>query len=243
VPLGGAVDLDATVRNSGNNEVRWELVGDAPGRITEDGAYFAPDSLPTPHVVQVRATSLADPTKTLLQTIHIPPVLVRAPKEVLACSLNGSVQLLAKTENAENDRLAWSVEGGEACGTVSETGLYHPPASITTPAVVRVRAASVADPTKHAVMEVNIPEVRLSVSPGKAEVRPGRSIRLRPRVLGCGTGSAEVVWKLSPEIGSISPDGVYYAPENGGPQVVQIIAALKADPTKTATTTLRLRGR
>jgi hypothetical protein len=242
VPLGGGVALEAYVQNSANDDVRWEMVGDGPGKLSEDGLYLAPDTLPTPQVVQVRAVSAADPTKSVVHTLHIPPVVVQAQKAALTCMLDGSVQLAARANNAENDRLTWSVEGGDAFGTVSETGLYHPPASLPTPAVVRVRATSEADPTKHASIEVRIPEIRLEVSPDSAELRPGRSVRLKPRVLGC-RGAAHVEWRLLPEVGTITPDGVYTAPENAGAQVVQATATLRADPTKTVSVTLRLRPR
>jgi hypothetical protein len=52
-----------------------------------------------------------------------------------------------------------------------------------------------------------------------------------------------VDWKLLPEVGTITPDGVYTAPENAGAQVVQATATLRADPTKTVSVTLRLRPR
>jgi hypothetical protein len=145
-------------------------------------------------------------------------------------------------ENAENRRILWSVEGGERFGSVSEGGLYQTPPSLPTPGVVRVKASAVADPSKSTVIQVRVPEAGLSVSPTSAELRPGQSLRLQPKVRGCN-GSHEVLWTLTPQVGSVSPDGVYRAPQDGKPQVVQVTAILKADPTKTAVTTVRLRGR
>jgi hypothetical protein len=213
------------------------------GEISEEGIYYAPASLATPAVIQVRATSLADPTKSVLHTLHIPPVVVQAPKQTFTCQLDGAVQLQAKVENSENDQIKWSVEGGNDFGSVSENGLYHPPSVLTTPAVVRVRAASVADPTKTAIIQVNVPELRLELSPDNAEVRPGRTVRLKTKVEGCSSKTGEVVWTLTPDIGSITPDGIYSAPEGTGPQVVQVTASLRSDPTKTATASLRLSGK
>lgn len=243
VPLGGATDLDAAVQNSSNDGVRWEVVGEKVGEISEEGIYYAPATLATPRMVQVRATSLADPTKSVLHTLHIPPVVVQAPKQAFSCQMDGAIQLQAKVENTENDQIKWSVEGGDDFGTVSENGLYHPPSVLTTPAVVRVRAASVADPTKAAIIQVNVPELRLEISPDSAEVRSGRTVRLKTRVEGCSSKTGEVVWTLTPDIGSITPDGIYSAPEGTGPQVVQVTASLKSDPTKTATSSLRLSGK
>jgi len=243
VPLGGAVNLDAAVRNSSNNNVRWELLTDKLGELTEDGIYYAPDVLTTPRVIQIRATSLADPTKTALHTLHVPPVVVQAQKQAYICLMDGAIQLQAHVENAENDQLKWTVEEGAAFGTVSDNGLYHPPASLTTPAVIRVRACSVADPTKYATIQVSVPEVRLELSAASDDVRPGRTVRLKTKVAGCNSRSGDVIWKITPEVGTISSDGIYTAPEEGGTQVVQISASLKADPTKTAVASLRLTGR
>jgi hypothetical protein len=243
VPLGGAVNLDAAVRNSSNNNVKWELLTENLGELTEDGVYFAPDALTTPRVVQIRATSLADPTKTALHTLHVPPVVVQAQKQAYVCLMDGAIQLQARVENAENDQVKWTVEEGAAFGSVSDNGLYHPPASLTTPAVIRVRACSVADPTKYAIIQVSVPEVRLELSASSDDVRPGRTVRLKTKVEGCNSRAGDVVWKLTPEIGSITPDGIYTAPEDGGAQVVQVSASLKADPTKMAATSLRLTGR
>jgi hypothetical protein len=243
VPLGGATDLEAAVQNSSNDGVRWEVVGEKIGEISEEGVYYAPASMPTPRVVQVRATSLADPTKSVLHTLHIPPVVVQAPKQAFSCQMDGAIQLQAKVENAENDQIRWSVEGGDAFGSVSADGLYHPPSVLTTPAVVRVRATSAADPTKNAVIQVNVPELRLEISPDSAEVRSGRTVRLKTKVEGCSSKSGDVVWLLTPGIGTITPDGIYSAPEGTGPQVVQVTASLKSDPTKTATAALRLSGK
>jgi hypothetical protein len=68
-------------------------------------------------------------------------------------------------------------------------------------------------------------------------------VRLKTKVEGCSSKTGEVVWTLTPDIGSITPDGIYSAPEGTGPQVVQVTASLRSDPTKTATASLRLSGK
>jgi hypothetical protein len=241
VPLGGSTALIASVSNSANGHVTWSMEGPAIGTLGEGGVYQAPEKLTTPQVVQLRATCVADPTKSAVYALHIAPVLVEAEDDAVECGIAGVVQLGAAVRNSENARLTWSVDGGPQFGTVSESGLYHPPASIATPATVRVRATSVADPTKSAAIQVTIPEVRLDVEPTSAELKPGQTVRLKPRIKGL-VAAGEVTWKLTPEVGTITPDGVYQAPVTGGPQVVQVVAALKADPTKTAVVRLKLRG-
>jgi hypothetical protein len=246
VPLGGGIALEAAVGNTTNDRIRWTIEGSPVGEVNEDGFYQAPPSATTPHVVQVRASSIADPTKSILYTVTIPPVVVQ-PEEKgrkYLCPLNGAVQLAARAENTENNRLLWSVEGGEEYGRVSPTGLYQTPSRLSTPTIVQVRAASEADPTKYVLIPVQVPAVGVEVSPGSTEVRAGGSVRLKARARGFASqkGAPDVVWRLTPEVGSITDDGVYTAPSDGGPQIVQATAVLRSDPTKTGSCTLRLRG-
>jgi trimeric autotransporter adhesin len=243
VPLGGGVPLDADVRNSSNERVTWEIEGAQVGRLTDDGVYYAPTSLTTPQIVHIRVTSVADPTKTITHTLHIPQVHVEVGKKdrVQTCPLGSAVQLAAKVENSENDDLLWTVEGGPRFGSVSETGLFRPPTSLATPTIVKVRAASAADPTKYALIEVNIPEIRLEVDPRTANLKPGQTVLVKAQAKG-SQAVPEVLWTLSPSVGRISPEGLYEAPANGGAATVEVTATLKADPTKQATTTIRLRG-
>lgn len=242
VPLGGGVPLDAVVANTNNDRVSWEIEGSQIGEISPDGYYQAPETLTTPQVIQVRAVSHADPGKSVLYTLHIPPVVVRTEEKApQVCPLDGALQLKARVENTENDRIVWSVEGGDKFGTVSENGLYAPPKVLATPAVVRVRAASAADPSKFTSIQVEIPELKVEVSPDDTDVKPGQVVRLKAKVKGC-LGQGEVVWAVTPAIGTITPDGVYRAPETPGAQVVQISATLKSDPTKVAICTVKIRG-
>lgn len=245
VPLGGGTALEATVRGSTNDRIRWTIEGNPVGEITEEGFYQSPRQLATPQMVQIRGTALADPTKSVVFTLTIPDVVVHVPeKKENKCLLYGLVQLQAKVENTEDARMKWSVEGGDGFGTVTDAGLYHAPVGIATPTTVHVRASAVADPTKFVLIPVQIPAASLDLSPGSAEVKPGQSVRFKAKAKGCaGENAPDVIWKLTPEIGTISADGVYQAPAEGGAQVVQISAALRADPTKTATARLKIRDK
>ncbi len=245
VPLGASLPLEAAVLNTSDDRTEWKLEGSSVGDVSEDGLYQAPEKAATPQVVQVRVTSAADPSKSALFTLNIPAVVVRADeKKENKCLLHGVVQLAATVENTENDKIVWSVEGGDAFGAVSATGQYRSPSSISTPATVRVRAASEADPTKFALIAVQIPAVSLDLSPDSTELKPGGSVRFKARARGSAAdGTAEVEWKLTPPIGTISPDGVYQAPVDGGAQVVQVTASLKGDPTRTATASIKLKGK
>ena len=69
VPLGGNQQFTATVANTTNTAVTWSLTGSgcsgtSCGTITTAGLYTAPASVPSPAQVTVKATSMADPTRS-----------------------------------------------------------------------------------------------------------------------------------------------------------------------------------
>jgi hypothetical protein len=241
VPAGGAYQLAAKVLNTANTDVRWSVEGgDANGRITLDGLYETPTTVETPRVVQVHAESVADPTKRVTALLHIPPVLVQTRKSRVTMRMGTAVALEAAVENSEDDRIAWSVEDGEHNGVVSPGGIYRAPEQLTTPATVHVRAASVADPTKFARIDVAIAAVGLELRPDRAEVAAGRSLQLTARV--SGGENQSVRWRMEPSLGSLTETGLYSAPRRvASPTIVRITATSASDPTKQATAEVRVK--
>jgi hypothetical protein len=239
VPLGGAYQLSAVVRDAANTAVIWSVDGgEEDGVVTQDGLYQAPSRLATPRVVQVRATSVADPSKSAVALLHIPPIVVDASPPRVATRAGAAVQLHAEVQNSEETEILWSVEGGEKNGTVSDAGLYHPPARLATPASVTVRAASAADPSKSAEIEVQIPAISIRLRPESVTLSAGESHRFQAEVM--GSDDHEVRWEIQPRRGRIGDDGLYIAPEEGRPGVVQVTAISAADPTKRATALVRI---
>lgn len=242
VPVGGAYQLSARVEECANPAVHWSVDGgEENGSVTRDGLYHAPTRLTTPRVVQVRATSVADPTKSAVALLHIPPIVVEASPARVTTRMGEAVQLRASVSNSEEEGVLWRVEGGDANGTVSETGLYRPPRELTTPATVTVRAASAADPTKSAAIQVRVPAISVRLRPDTVTLGPGETARFRAEVE--GSADHAVRWELQPPLGRISDDGLYFAPQSDTPGIVQVIATSAADPTKRATATVRLPGR
>jgi hypothetical protein len=76
VLLGSSQTLTARVTNSTNTSVTWSVNGvpegsAAGGTITTGGVYTAPADLPSQAIVQVTATSQADPTKSASSELTI----------------------------------------------------------------------------------------------------------------------------------------------------------------------------
>jgi chitodextrinase len=75
VDSGGA-NFSATVGNSTNTAVTWQVDGitggdAAVGTITTSGAYSAPQTLPSPPTVTVTAVAVADPTKSAAAAVTL----------------------------------------------------------------------------------------------------------------------------------------------------------------------------
>lgn len=83
------------------------------------------------------------------------------------------------------------------------------------------------------------PVVAIKVSPSDATLAHGASQTFAPTVT--GSDNQGVTWSLAPELGSISPAGVYTAPAVvAAAQTVTVTAASVADPSKKASSTVHL---
>ncbi len=147
----------ATVLGSENTAVTWS-VQPASGTIDASGLYTAPAAIATTQTVWIRATSVADPTKfaTSPVTLVADPVIVTvnvSPGNA-ALSANQTQHFTATVLGSENTAVTWSVQ--PESGTIDASGLYAAPAVIPATQLVRVRATSVADPTKFATAEITL---------------------------------------------------------------------------------------
>jgi hypothetical protein len=212
-------------------EVRWRVVSGV-GSISDDGIYTAPARAETPATVVVQAE--AEGVAAGEARVLIAAVRVRARSDHETLQLGEACRLRAEVKGAEDDRVEWSVEGDRREGEVSDAGLYTTPDRHPTPATVAVRATSMADPSKSAVVTLRLSPVSLEVRPRETRVRMGESRRFEATVR--GARRADVRWSVVGEgRGSISSSGLYTPPESiGTPTVVTVEAQCEADPTKVA---------
>src|ERR1019366_6142088 len=98
-------------------------------------------------------------------TVHlVSPVNPSVSPSTASLSVSGSQQFTAVVTGTTNTGVAWSVS--PAVGTVSSTGLYTAPASISSAQTVTVRATSAADSTKSATASIRLtPPVTVSLTP------------------------------------------------------------------------------
>src|SRR4030042_1652744 len=89
-----------------------------------------------------------------------PAVSIMLTPNTASLSLPQSLQFTARVFNSTNKEVTWSLSGtgcsGSTCGTISSTGPYSPPANVPNPALVTVKATSVADTSKSASATITI---------------------------------------------------------------------------------------
>ena len=219
VMLGAQQPFAAAVSNSANTTVTWS-VNEIPGgntsvgTINTEGMYTAPAILPAETTVAVRATSVADTTKSASASISVSSnftVAVTGPDSVSAGSSAGYSATFTTAPNSIPSRVIfWSVEGSgctaAACGTISADGLYTAPAVPPSPATVRIVATPEADPSKTASVSVSIlASITVSISPTAATVALGASENFAAVVT--GAQDATVTWDVNGVVGGNSAVG------------------------------------
>ena len=157
VITGGTQQFTATLQNTSNTAVTWQVNGGTggnatTGRISSSGLYTGPGTVPNPATVTVTAVSQADPSKSasaLVTVVTQAPVNVTISPTSATVPTGGTQQFTATVQNTSNTAVTWSATGG----AVSPSGLYTAPNSAGT---YSVTATSVADSSKTAFSVVTV---------------------------------------------------------------------------------------
>lgn len=248
----GTQQFSAAVTGSSNTAVTWSVSGtgcsgSACGTITSGGLYTAPAAVPS-STVSVKATSVADTTKSALATVTIhaaTAVTVTVSPSSATVSVGNQQQFAATVTGTTNTAVSWSLSGcSGSCGTVSSTGLYTAPASVPSSGKVTVVATSVADPGVSGGATVTIAGTpTLTITPANSTIKPQGTIQFAAS----GTGSGIVVWGASGagcvgiSCGQITSSGFYTAPATApSPDVVTITASSLTNPGISGSTTVTI---
>jgi hypothetical protein len=142
--------------NSCSGSITWSLSPAGLGTLTTSGLYTAPATISMQQTVTVTAASQADPTTSASATITLkPPVAVNVSPATAMLYGGQSVQLTETVANTSNTAVTWSI-APEGAGTLSLSGLYTAPATITAAQTVTVTASSQADPTRSASATITL---------------------------------------------------------------------------------------
>ncbi len=258
VQTGGSQAFIATVTNTTNTAVTWQVNGvgggnTTVGTISAAGIYAAPATVPSPATVTVTAASAADPTRSGSAQVTIraaapPPVSVAVMPATANVQTGGTQAFTATVANTTNMTVTWQVNGvvggNSAVGMISTSGVYTAPSAVPSPATVTVTAVSVADPAQSGSAQVTITTaapppapVGVSVAPATASLQTGATQDFTATVT--NSTNATVTWQVNgvtggnATVGVISTSGVYSAPSMvPSPATVTVSAVSAADPTR-----------
>ena len=225
----------------GNMAVSWSMSPQV-GTLTPDGLYTAPANIDTPQTVTITATSLANSSQTNTAQISLVPlVTIGISPAAITMPQSAQQQFTATVTGNSNTAVTWSMS--PQIGTLSSSGLYQAPSSVVSPQTLTVTATSVADPTKSASAQVTVvPPITVTLGPATVSLAPVQQQQFTALVTNLVNGSTAVTWTLTPpNIGVVSPGGLYTAPVTfGGQQTVTITAASQTNPAANASATITL---
>ena len=140
-----------------------------------------------------------------------------------AVSLGSSgQQQFAATVSDSTLAVTWSMS--PALGTLTNTGLYTAPSSITSAQKVQITAMA-GSSSATALVTLN-PPVTIAVNPTTKSLGPAGQQQFAATVTGT---SAPVIWTMNPKMGTLTAAGMYTAPSSiTTAQKVQVTAAVGA---------------
>jgi phospholipase C len=255
---GATQSFTATVQNSNNTEVTWQINSIAGGNatvgtISSNGLYTAPATVPQPAAVTVTAISKADSSKSGSAQVNVIPaqVWINVIPTSATVQAGQTQSFLTFVQNTTNLAVTWQVDsiaGGNATvGRISSGGVYTAPPTVPQPATVTVSAVSQADSSKSASAKVTVtaPAVSMSISPTLVGLPTGQTQQFTATVQ--NATSTGVTWLVNSvvggntTVGTISSEGLYTAPVNvPDPNKVTITAVLVADSNEKASAAVNI---
>ena len=218
-----------------NNSCLIPVVQSIPAEVSDNSLYFAlrrvsqGTNIPTP---LINAFVIAKDDGAAHITV--------SPEKIAALTINKKIQFHTigwkMTDNAQ-----WSLVKGP--GSVTPAGLYtSPSAPGATDQQIVLKAVSTKDPSKTATAEMVLKFGDFVVSPNQATVPRSLTAQFTPTLDGARYDN--ITWRLEPNLGTITADGTYTAPEKlAHDAVVKVSAQSKDVPDKIASASIQLKAR
>lgn len=226
VTPGAVQPFTATVQGCSDPGVAWSIAESDGGWITSDGIYIAPAAAGVYHI---QATSREDASVRAQAAVTVDVIGVSVLPATSSLATRGSLALTGTVSGASvSSGLTWSLlepAGGTLVDHGDNTALYTAPDA---PGTYHVRAASIQDPERTAIVSFTVRQVTVAVSPVAPTVLTSASQAFTATV--SGSSNTGVTWALVEEGGgSITESGVYTAPDVAG--TYHLRATSVADPS------------
>ena len=224
---GQQAQFSAQVSGTTNTAVNWSATG---GTLTSSGLYTAPSTAGT---YTITATSTADSTKSASAAITVSqPTQISISVSPGNASLltGGQQQFTAAISGTSNTAVLWSASSG----TISTSGLYTAP---TVAGTYTVKAVSAANGMSSASATVSVSasqDVSISISPTSVAMPEKWQQQFSATVV--GSSNTGVTWVVSKGTGTVTPSGLYTAPQAVETDVVT--ATSQVDTSKSASATI-----
>jgi hypothetical protein len=226
-----AARVDSDTRNLG---VTWSVAPIGIGTIDAQGLFTSAASYTGTGSATITATSVADPSKSGTTTISITPIggisATVAATEIFASQ---KTQIATLVTGDPSNSVSYAISPN--VGTISASGLYTAPASVTTDTIVTVTATATKRTGLTTTVQFTLKPVTVKVIAAIATMTGGAKTNFAARVYG-DVNNTGVNWSAS--AGSITAAGVFTAPfPTTAATTVTITATSKIDTSKTATAT------
>ena len=188
----------------------------------------------------VAALSSGSTTIMVNGTVQVPvtvaPALKIAPRQK-ALYAGQSQQFFPTLSNASVPTVSWLLNP-QGVGSVSSSGIYTAPSSITSQQTVLLTATDASNDTATATITL-LPALAMSVTPSSVNLSASQTAQFSTAF--SNTVNSRVNWSLTPPTGQISPLGFYTAPTSiTSPQTVTLKATSTVDGTTAASATINL---
>ena len=166
-------------------------------------------------------------------TAALPPAAVTVTPNTASLNAGQSQQFTATVTGATNTAVSWSIN--PALGTISASGIYTAPASLTVSQKVTVTALAAGGAS--ASGSVTLVPVVITTAPLTANLNAGQTKQFSATVT--GSSNTAVSWSVNPAVGAISSSGLYTAPASvTSAQTISVIATGLGGVTATSTVSL-----
>ena len=269
VDAGATANFTATVTGTNNVGVNWLVNGNPNGNSavgtisatsTSTGSaavYTAPATPPSQaQTITITAQSQADTLASASSSVTLPPIVVTiTPGSGFSIPVTGTQQFTASVTGTSNTAVTnWQVNGvtggNSSTGTISTSGLYTAPATLTaSPTQVTISVASAAFSSVTSSVLGNV-HVTVSVTPATDAIGQGANLLYTATVNGAPSTAQGVNWtvptlngggfiQVQDTIGIPSNQGIYIAPTLSQVTTLSatILATSQFDPTQSGTAT------
>jgi len=248
---GQSTTFTATVTGSANKSVTWAVNGatggnSTVGTVSAAGLYTAPDAPPSPNVVTVSATSMADSRASASASITIsnpaPTLSAISPAHLAAGSADTILTLSGNGFAAQSVVQADGTALATSFGSDTQLTAVVPAAMLTTAGTLSIAVENPTPGGGTSTAETLTVLIAVSISPATQTLDVNQSQQFTATVAGATDQS--VTWTVNDvaggnnTVGTITTAGLYTAPGMPpSPNSVTVTATSSADATQSATAT------